>query len=108
MIVQSLFGGWFGLHYFSLGKIWRGLFQVLGLICALVYTFFATTQNIRSGYAGFFVLICGFVWVASFIIWLEDIIGIIFNQFKYPVSLPYAESVSTFEADQIQTKNLND
>lgn len=107
ILVQSIFGGWFGLHYFSLGKIWRGIFQIIGLICAFVYIYFAGAQNVRSGYSGFFVLMCGFVWVASFIIWVSDIFAIIFNKFKYPVSLPYTNHVDKTQDENIKTESLD-
>ena len=92
-----LFGGWFGLHYFNTGKKWRGAFQILGLTCAFVYSFFIIKFNLRTGYAGNFVLMCGIIWVASFIIWLSDIVSIPLNKFKYPVSLPYSNKVETIE-----------
>lgn len=91
MILTSILGGWFGLHYFIVGRTWRGWFQVLGFAFAFVYTFCAVEQNIRTGYLGALLLLCGFIWAASVVIWLTDIIGIIFNRFKYPVSLPYSK-----------------
>ena len=90
ILLKCIFGGWFGLHYFSLGKIWRGVFHIVGFAMAFVYAYCAMKFNIRTGYLGYFVLLCGFIWVASFIIWLVDIFSIIFNKFKYPVSLPYS------------------
>lgn len=97
ILLQCIFGGWFGLHYFSLGKKWRGIFQILGLVFAFVYTFAAVKHNIRSGYLGNLVLVCGIIWATSFIIWLFDILSIIFNRFKYPVSLPYSSKVEKGE-----------
>ena len=109
---KSLLGGWFGLHYFSLGKIWRGLFQIVGLIFAFVYSYFAGIKNIRVGYAGNLVLVCGIIWVASIIIWIADSISVIFNRFKYPVSLPYSNNTSESikkitEQDKIVVKNID-
>ena len=92
LFIKSLLGGWFGLHYFSLGKIWRGLFQVVGVIFAFVYVYCAVTLNIRTGYLGNLILVCGIIWASSFIIWFADSLAIIFNRFKYPVSLPYSNN----------------
>ena len=90
ILFKCIFGGWFGLHYFSLGKLYRGIFQIIGLILSSVYTYFAVQLDIRTGYIGNLLLFCGIIWVASFIIWIIDIFSIIFNKFKYPVSLPYS------------------
>lgn len=90
ILLKCILGGWFGLHYFSLGKMWRGIFQVLGAIFSIVYIYFAMQLNIRTGYLGNAILICGIIWAISFIIWWADIFSIIFNRFKYPVSLPYS------------------
>jgi len=90
---MNLFGGWFGLHYFALGRLWRGLFQLVGLILGAIYVYCHGTLHIVSGYMGYFVILCGFVWVASFVIWLSDIWGILFDKFKYPVSLPYTQKI---------------
>lgn len=88
---KSLIGGWFGLHYFAIGRKWRGLFQILGIAMMFVYAYFAGRLGIRNGFAGNAVLVCGIIWVATFIIWWADSIAILFNRFKYPVSLPYSE-----------------
>lgn len=91
MLIRCLFGGWFGLHYFAIGRKWKGLVQVLGIAMALVYAYFAVELGIRNGFAGNAVLACGIVWIATFIIWWADSLSILFNKFKYPVSLPYGE-----------------
>ena len=92
MFIQCLLGGWFGLHYFKIGRIWRGLIQILGAIFAFIYSYSAVVLGIASGYLGYLILICGFVWVYTFITWLSDSFAILFNKFKYPVSLPYSNS----------------
>ena len=104
-MLLTLFCGWFGLHFFHLGKKWRGAFQILGLIGAFVYGYFTLKFNIRSGYAGNLILAFGIIWVASFIIWLSDTISIIFNKFKYPVSLPYSVKVEKIDNVKLQHKD---
>ena len=110
--LSCLLGGWFGLQYFKLGKIWRGLFQVLGCIFAFIYSYFAVIENIRTGYIGNLVLVFGVVWVASIIIWISDSVSIIFNRFKYPVSLPYSNNSidsknKLTNQNKIVVKNIN-
>ena len=104
VLLMCILGGWFGLHYFKLGKKWRGFFQVLGVIFCFVYTYCAGTRNIRTGYLGNLVLVCGIIWAVSVIIWLVDIVSIIFNRFKYPVSLPYSNQTEKFEDIKLTKK----
>lgn len=92
LLILCILGGWFGLHYFKIGRIFKGWFQVAGFMLAFVYSFCAVQQNIRTGYLGALILICGIIWLSSFVIWLTDTVSIIFNRFKYPVSLPYSDS----------------
>ncbi len=103
ILLQCIFGGWFGLHYYALGKRWRGLFQTVGFLLAFVYAYCAGQLGIRSGYLGNFILVLGIIWVASFVIWLSDIVSIIFNRFKYPVSLPYSVNVEKLEDVKLNT-----
>lgn len=106
-LLLCILGGWFGLHFFKLGKKWRGLFQILGLLGAFIYSYFIIKFNLRTGYAGNLILICGIIWVVSFIIWLSNIISIIFNRFKYPVSLPYSNKVETIENIKLHKDNVD-
>lgn len=93
MFFKCLLGGWFGLHYFSIGKIWRGIVQILGLVLAYAYSYGTLTFGITSGYLGYLLIIGGMVWVYTFITWLSDCFAILFNKFKYPVSLPYSNAI---------------
>ena len=90
MLMKCIFGGWFGLHYFSIGRKWRGLFQLLGLMCCIIYSTSVLHIGGLTGYLGALLLFVGIIWFASFTIWITDIVYIIFNKFKYPVSLPYS------------------
>ena len=92
MFFICLLGGWFGLHYFSLGKKWRGIFQIVGFCLSFIYTYFAVIRNIRVGFLANFILALGIIWLSSVLIWFSDTISILFNRFKYPVSLPYADN----------------
>lgn len=106
MFAMSILGGWFGLHYFSIGRIWRGLIQILGTIFAFVYSYAAVIHGIRSGYIGYLLFICGAIWVFSFITWLSDSFAILFNKFKYPVSLPYKSAESKQSPSNVQNNEI--
>lgn len=111
MFFKSLFGGWFGLHYFTIGRKWKGLFQIIGIAMMFIYAYFAGQLGIRNGFAGNAVLVCGIIWVATFIIWWSDSIAILFNRFKYPVSLPYSEAVEkkhNYNKNNTEQTNDND
>ena len=90
VLLKCMFAGWFGLHYFSIGRKWRGLFQLVGVVFGIIYATAVLRIGYISGYFGAFLLLLGIIWLASFIIWLTDIVSIVFNRFKYPVSLPYS------------------
>ena len=92
VLLMCIFCGWFGLHLFKVGKFWSGIVQIIGSMLSLVYTYFFVIREINSGYLGYLLLICGIIWAYSFIRWIIDIFSIIFNKFKYPVSLPYASA----------------
>jgi len=92
ILLMCIFGGWFGLHYFKIGRIWRGIIQALGVVFGFVYTFFAVERGVTTGYLGLMFLLLGFVWAYTFVSWIIDIVSIVFNKFKYPVSLPYVDA----------------
>lgn len=106
MFVKCLLGGWFGLHYFSIGRMWRGLVQIIGIMLAFAYSYGAVMHNIRSGYLGYLLLMCGIVWVFTIVTWLSDCCAILFNKFKYPVSLPFSGSESKQITENSSTENL--
>ena len=89
--ITCLLGGWFGLHYFKLGKLWRGLFQLIGFGLGILYSYFTVKYNIRFGYLANLLLVGGIIWASSVIIWMMDTVRIVFKRFKYPVSLPYSD-----------------
>ena len=105
IFLMSLFGGLFGLHYFKVGKIWRGLFQVLGFVSAFIYACLAIKFNIRVGYLGNLIFVIGLIWLSSFIIWWADTFSILFNRFKYPVSLPYSNKIESIEDVKLHKEN---
>lgn len=89
MVLKSIFGGWFGLHDFAVGRLFRGLFQVLGLVLGVVYVAYRYNHAITLTPLGYLTTFFGMIWAFSVIFWGADSLAIIFNRYKYPVSLPY-------------------
>lgn len=89
ILLMAIFGGWFGLHYFAVGRIKKGIFQAIGLICGIIYCTYNFRVGLPRNYLTYFIICLGFVWVANVITWIADCLAVIFNRFKYPVSLPY-------------------
>lgn len=84
LILLSSFLGLFGAHYFYIGKMFRGL---LNLVFTIFMFVFATlrTLNIRGGifeYVEFFV---AFGFIVVLLCTILDVIKIIRNKFKVPV-----------------------
>ena len=97
ILISCIFGGWFGLHFFKVGKFWRGIIQLLSVIFGVIYVIFTNNSSKRIGFLYDAILIGGIIWAICFIFWLADIIKIIFNKFKYPVSLPYSNETEKGE-----------
>lgn len=102
-LISCILGGWFGLHYFKLGKIWRGLFQLIGFMLGVIYSYVTIKFNILTGYIGNLLLVGGIIWASGAIIWFFDTIKILFKKFKYPVSLPYSNQATGY--NEKATKN---
>lgn len=92
MVVKAIFGGWFGLHDFSVGKLFRGLFQVVGVLLGAVYIVYRFNNPLNTTPIGYLATFLGIIWAFSIVIWAVDTLAIIFNRYKYPVSLPYKNS----------------
>lgn len=87
LLLSSIFFGWTGYYLFKVGKLGRAIYHMLGLICfggCVALSLFNETMMTHNLY---FVMGC--IWVISFVLVLTDIVDIIFNRFKVPVSLPY-------------------
>lgn len=90
VLIMAIFGGWCGIHYFSIGRFLKGIFQIIGFIFGMIYCVYRMNGNSLNGFIGNLVLVLGIIWVITILLWITDIVKIIFNKFKYPVSLPYS------------------
>lgn len=84
LILLSIFLGLFGAHYFYIGKMFRGLINLVFTIFMLV---FSTLKflNIRGGVLEYVEFFVAFGFVVILICTILDIINIIRNKFKVPV-----------------------
>ena len=80
-LMQCIFGGWFGLHYFAVGRLWRALYQLISFLLGMVYCFVVIKFNIYSGWLYNILLIGGIAWAISVIIWMWDILSILFKRY---------------------------
>lgn len=89
LLLSSILFGWTGYYLFKIGKLGRAIYHFIGLLCfgacAIISLFDMNvfTENLFS--------ILGIIWVISLALVIIDIVDIIFNRFKVPVSLPYKE-----------------
>lgn len=89
MIISAILGGWFGLHDFLVGRLFRGLYQVIAFIFGIIYIVYAYKHPITYTPLGYLMTALGIIWAIGVVIWFVDTLAIIFNKYKYPVSLPY-------------------
>lgn len=89
MLKYCVFGGWFGLHHFKVGRKGLGIFQIIALLLGVVYMTLMMTTTLK-GYVFDTAFVCGITWAISIILWFADTIKILFNGYKYPVSQPYS------------------
>lgn len=90
ILISSIFGGWFGLEFFLVGRKYRGIFQLVSFILGMIYCACLYKMNVLTGNIGNLILLCGIVWAIGVVLWLSTIVKIIFKRFKYPVALPYS------------------
>lgn len=92
LLLKSIFLGLFGVHNFSVGRFWQGLYMavssaitiILTVIISLMGTITNTVFQIAFEFWSVFQGI-------TLIIWIIDIVNIARNRFKVPV---YKESFS--------------
>ncbi|MBE5746053.1 MAG: NINE protein [Clostridiales bacterium] len=84
LLLFSILFGAFGAHYFYIGKMLRGL---INLVFTVFMFTFATLHilNIRGGVLEYIEFFVAFGFVFTFISVINDIINILLNKFKVPV-----------------------
>lgn len=88
LLLLTIFLGYTGAHNYYVGRNKRGIFFtvffIIGIINA-IFTIKNITLNSDLGQIFYFLVL---FWGIVIFMWIIDIIHIIFNRFKIPVSLP--------------------
>ncbi len=90
LLLLTIFLGFMGAHLYYVGRRKRAIVYTVFFIIGLTYTLITTLLTITS-YSFvleiFYLLTLG--WAVVIVMWFADIVHVIFNKFKIPVSLPY-------------------
>lgn len=84
LLLLSIFLGLFGAHYFYVGKMFRGLINLVFTIFMLTFSILVTI-GIRGGVLEYIEFFVAFGFVIVLICAIADIFNIIRNKFKVPV-----------------------
>ena len=89
LLLFTIFLGFCGGHYFYVGRknwgIFYFVFFLVGVVNAIIQLCLGRTPD-GELYQVFYLLVL--IWGVVLVLWLIDIIKVIFNRFKIPVSLP--------------------
>lgn len=84
-ILLCVFLGFFGVHNFYVGKIFRGIYNLLAMIVAILAVVIPTSA-FNMVYNTILSICMPFIAI-SMLLWLIDIITLFTNRFKVPISL---------------------
>ncbi len=88
LLLLTIFLGFVGVHHYYVGKKWWGLFYtfffVVGVVNAIIGVVFKVTPT-GDLWQLFTLLVM--VWGVVLVMWLFDILNVIFNKYRIPVSL---------------------
>lgn len=91
LLLACIFGGLFGAHEFMVGRWLKGLIYTLLTVVSLSLSALEVFGGLESLAMQYATEIIYTAWAIVFLIWLDDLIRIIFNRYKVPVSLPYKD-----------------
>lgn len=89
LLLYSILFGLFGVHYFYVYRWKMGIYMLVSFVLTFLFgvifnPFFLTWPELLKS------VFIGYVGVYA-VVWLYNIVQIIFKKFKVPVSLPYKE-----------------
>lgn len=87
LLLFTIFLGLFGGHYYYIGRKGMGTLYLIFLFIGAGYTY--TQQHLPFNFFVEVWFILTMVWAVIICLWMIDIVKVIFNRFKVPVSLPY-------------------
>ena len=93
LLLFSIFLGLFGAHHFYVGRIWRGMVNVLCVAITFVLGFLLLEFNIIVNSHPIYIAFQCFLFLQGLnvVFWVKDIVDIICGRYKVPV---YKENFS--------------
>ena len=96
LVLYTIFLGWLGVnHYYVLRNV-RGTFSLLSFSLSVLFFALALTTKLATSVVGtFFTIvydIAFFMMAFNLVLWVTDIIAVVFKGFKIPVVLKEKES----------------
>jgi len=87
LILITIFGGFFGMHYYYVGRKNMGVFFTLAFLVGCANAVIASmVKTTLSGFGWEIFSVLVLVWGAVLFIWIIDIAKVLLNKFKIPVS----------------------
>lgn len=87
LILITIFGGFFGMHYYYVGRKKMGVFFTLAFLVGCANAVIANmVKTTLSGFGWEIFSVLVLVWGAVLFIWIIDIAKVLLNKFKIPVS----------------------
>lgn len=87
LLLITIFGGFFGLHYYYVGRNKMGIFFSLAFVVGVVNAIISIAVNTTlSGIVWELFSLLVLVWGAVIVMWIIDIAKVCLNKFKIPVS----------------------
>ena len=92
----TIFLGWYGIGNFYVGKTLKGIYCAvsagLAFIFSLLYAFLTNDWGSAMVYIiGYGWHISGYLFMVNMLMWISDIVGLIFKTYKVPVVLAEEE-----------------
>lgn len=88
LLLLTIFLGFTGAHNYYVGRYWRGIFFttffLFGVANAVLTTIFK--QAITGAFYEVLTILA-LIWGAVLLTWLFDIVNVVFNKYRIPVSL---------------------
>lgn len=87
LILLTIFGGFFGLHYYYVGRYKMGIFFTLSFLIGVANAILSMYLNSSpTGFVWELFSVLVLVWGAVIVMWIIDMAKVCVNRFKIPVS----------------------
>ena len=97
LVVYTIVLGWLGINYYYINRPVRGSYSLVSTIGCLSITIIGlltdlSTKSIRITYNIFYELF-NYMMAINVVLWVLDLVAVIFKRFKVPVVLPKKEDI---------------